>query len=42
MEVLGFREEILLNMHRGELLDKGDRHLVEGQAVAGRGQTAGG
>jgi hypothetical protein len=41
MEVLGPRKQILLNVHRGELLDQCDSGLVERQAIAGQGQAAG-
>ena len=36
VEVLGLREQILLNVHRRELLNQGDGDLIEGQAIAGQ------
>lgn len=41
MEVFGPHEQILLNVHRCELLDQVDGDLVEGGAIAGQCQTAG-
>jgi hypothetical protein len=36
VEVLSLREQILLNVHRRELLNQGDGDLIEGQAIAGQ------
>jgi hypothetical protein len=35
MEVFGFREHILLNLHYSELLKVGDRILIQDQTIAG-------